>query len=325
MPHDTPPDKAQLTLISPGQSTRELELPSSYSIADLKEIIAFGESFRDCPQENISFSIKFSGKVLADTVRFTSFDLSSKVVLELVAEVGSTAHNFDLGNVARKLVQLASGEVTLAKHRHQVSESQRRASAAVMRACSEFEDGKPFSPAVESVMEDELDESITSSSEYQRVSLSVEKILCALRSPKPCTLAFCESLSKQFADDTMALCAMVHNEGGEERVQSFETLSSLISAPDSTAAHIASRILYQMFSSNVKEYHDAEALVQRIALGLSTGCVEDISAGIQSLVTHYCSLFIDQTNSGLLPMPTSKSVPSPEMLRWTQCLKRVSQ
>lgn len=300
---------------------RTLEVPFDYTIQDVCDLLILGRKMMlDEPDEigETTIEISLLGEILPMNLKLCS--LNQNVISFGARFVQNNSSAFVLGNLARQIVQLTTGELPLARHRHAVTESQRKASSTVMSAFQRCTDFQLFSPSVDAMAdEDFLGSSILNCVEYDRLVLSVGKILTLLRSTPTSDE---ETHVEQFREDIMSLCALVHNDT-EILSESDVSLSTIFSDANETPSWVASRILLAILSPNSQlTTQKSETIFQDMSMAIRNRNRSQLASCVSNAIAHYIMLFGHKT-AGLLPIPSTKIRLTPEMLRWTQCVRRI--
>lgn len=318
-----------VSLISETGRKSSMVLPGEYCVSDLKEILVLAENMKSntasSPLE-LSTRIFLNDEPLADSTKLSSLDRSCILAYNFSVGVGTEMSSVYLGMLTRQLVQLTSVDVPLARHRHEVSETQRAASMNIMRAWCKLADDRQFSPAVDASISGDrlLCGEIQDCKEYIRLQQSCMQILSLFRMSVTVNI---EDAVNKLCEDVRGLCAVVL---GDVEVSGIlcesNEFSNLVLDNDASADNMTASILNAVTSKTVCERVEIDLGCLRNSLcdAILTKSYSDFASSIQILVSHYRCSF-SHPPSGLLPIPNALTDISPELLRFTQCFKRLRQ
>lgn len=309
----------ELSLSFDGSSSKSFMLDPLMTISGLKAHISLlldmstGSHF-----DQSELVIQCMGKPVEETTELGS--LPPDVLLNISTKgdrvVRLDQDSVDITSLIQKFREITRDDIPSAKQRHLIQEHQRKASAAVADALTRSRKGSLVLPAVPESSSVSDVRNDFGPLYYLRSSLEGLVDLVERGAPAPS-----EAATQAVSDFADALASSVSVDQVHDDQAESESLKLLLEARPVDRQRFASAIMVLCRLPVNSCTKSQEAAQNELVLLLErTSDISAISEAIVTLVTSISGSLNSPTSSGLLPVPTERASPSPELLRWAQGL-----
>lgn len=333
------PDYIEVRLHYDKQNPRDLSLPSSLCVGELKEQISLSKVMSNGSFiEANRILLWYKDESLSDETVLG--DLGAHVIIKIsfLAPSGSFFDQkdvLDLCNLADRLRELTREDLPATKQRHFIHEHHRKVSAAVINAMNRSRENQKFVPRVtEPILEEDLGESqVLIPGVYSELSAICEKLIDVLEASTPREFDAIFQTVCELTDCILSVASFVHIESdvNSNDICEDRDVGTILSEHPIDRRRFSLALISCMHdklngvgSSFPSSSTLSEHLAHHIVDGSSAAC---IGKYIEDLVSSCCNTIISPTRrSGeraLLPNPTERAPLSPEIANWAKGLKPV--
>ena len=331
------PDYIEVRLHYNSQNPRDLRVPSSLRVAELKEQISLSKAMsKGAFIEANRILLRYKNEILPDEIALS--ELGARIIIDISIDPPSGLSMnrkdvLDLTLLSDRLRELSRADLPATKQRHFIHEHHRKVSAAVINAMTRSKADPKYLPIVpEPILEEESDEvQLSVPGIYGELPIICEQLIDILESQNPHSFDIISEKTSELADCILSVASFVHIEsdfGSYEMSPDLEIGTILCQHPVDRQRFSSALISYMhgrlnggcSFTSTPSTM--SLELARHISDGSSRTC---IGKSIQDLVSACCNTISSPTrasgNRALLPNPSEKTPLSPEIANWAKGLK----
>jgi hypothetical protein len=333
------PDYIEVRLHHDEQNPRDLSLPSSLCVGELKEQISLSKAMSNGSSiEANRILLWYKDESLSDEIVLSDLGAQLVIKISFLAPPGSFVDQkdaLDLRNLADRLRELTREDLPATKQRHFIHEHHRKVSAAVINAMNRSRENRKCVPMVtEPILEEDLEEShVLIPGVYSELSAICEQLIDVLETSTPREFDAISQTVCDLTDCILSVASFVHIERdvNSHDICDDRDIGTILSEQPIDRRRFSSALISCMHdklngvcSSSSSASTLSEQLAHHIVDGSSAAC---IGKYIEDLVASCCNTISSPTRrSGeraLLPNPTERAPLSPEIANWAKGLKPV--
>ena len=325
----------EVTLVIDGGPSRHVSLPVSVLVSSLREQLAMARSMANDSSPDAGSStvyITADGQQPDDSATIGSLAVPGiPLVLRVVYVSGSLP---DIGQITRRLRQVAAESVPQAQQRHMIQEHQRRSANAVLTAWARLPAAEKLKGSPSMFPDASGHHSLEPSNSPELASL----LDCCKRMSALIDSAGTESVpasiaAHNFADSLLSVTSNLHSDPTSQASKvSSDSLATCLAASPIDPQHLFDGIVacaaQSSYSSPTASRLCTDELVDKLALALSNPSDRhEIAGALTALIVSSVSLFhlhspdTPAGDAGLLPPPSIKASLSPDIVKWAQYLR----